>query len=330
MTAPVIDLQKFLTGSSHVRRAIGQQLDHVFQHGAAFKLTSHSVPTSLIHSIRRSTRDFFSQPLSYKSQFQTGEGMPRGYDNTPTSLSYHKTLENPTLTFPPDLRETFTMGPEYSDHVRAQHGELFTPFALAYGQNKYPSIPASLKTEWLDYFHHMERVSGGVFQMVGAALGVTDPDFFAQRTKFHASLLRSIFYPAQKEDPMPEQLRCGEHCDWVPFTILQYEQVKTGGLEVKQENGRWEPVTLQDDELLVHLGDMMAHWTRGRYRAPMHRVANPLPEDRAGNSRLTFAYFCIPTVTTTLDGLVPIPEGQTVTTAGQHLFDRYNRVYARK
>lgn len=49
-------------------------------------------------------------------------------------------------------------------------------------------------------------------------------------------------------------------------------QDEQGGLEIELDDGRWMPIEPRPGMLLVSVGDALARWTRGHYRALPHRI----------------------------------------------------------
>ena len=54
-------------------------------------------------------------------------------------------------------------------------------------------------------------------------------------------------------------------------------------------DGSWAGVMAAPDELVVKLGDMMARWTNGLYRATPHRVLRPMT-----GARISIPFFFEP------------------------------------
>jgi isopenicillin N synthase-like dioxygenase len=78
--------------------------------------------------------------------------------------------------------------------------------------------------------------------------------------------------------PEPGQPGCGSHTDYGLVTLLAVDDV--GGLEVRHRSGEWVPITTQPHQLVVNIGDMMAHWSTGRWVSTLHRVRTPTDRDR--------------------------------------------------
>ena len=90
------------------------------------------------------------------------------------------------------------------------------------------------------------------------------------------------YLPSTKQ---PNEISCGEHTDYGILTILMQDDV--GGLEIRDENGKWIPVPPIPGTFLINLGDMLEVWTNGSYKATKHQVR----KSKSGRDRISVAYF---------------------------------------
>jgi len=197
------------------------------------------------------------------------------------SLSYSLGREAP-----PDAKEVLALGledvPDDDDHRRG-------PAAFHFAPNLWPARPEGLRDVVIAYYRAMERLAADLMRVFAIALALPE-DFFADKIDRHISGFRLINYPEQPREPVPGQLRSGEHSDYGSLTILRIEDAP-GGLQVRTPGGAWADVGAVPDGFVVNLGDLMMHWTNARWVSTLHRVVNP-PRDRAlGSGRLSFVFF---------------------------------------
>jgi isopenicillin N synthase-like dioxygenase len=81
---------------------------------------------------------------------------------------------------------------------------------------------------------------------------------------------------------------------------------------VQLADGRWVHAPAADGEFTINCGDMLAHWSGGRWRSAIHRIGPPA--DDAGEL-LSVVYFCEPDPETMI---VPMGGGEAVN-AGDYL-----------
>ena len=59
---------------------------------------------------------------------------------------------------------------------------------------------------------------------------------------------------------------------WLWSRVHSISQDACGGLEVQGMDGEWVPATPIPGTIVVNIGDLMAFWSGGRYKATKHRV----------------------------------------------------------
>jgi isopenicillin N synthase-like dioxygenase len=126
--------------------------------------------------------------------------------------------------------------------------------------------------------------------------------FFDDKIDRHFSTLPANHYPEPDGDPLPNQIRAGEHTDFGSLTILAING-QAGGLQVKLKDGAWLDVTAEPDEFIVNIGDMMQRWTNDRWLSNLHRVVNPSADQRVGTKRMSMGYFLHPNYDAEIAGL---------------------------
>ena len=153
--------------------------------------------------------------------------------------------------------------------------------------------------------------------------------FFADKIDRHISRLRVRNYPAPTTLPPPNQLRAGAHADYGSLTILRTED-RPGGLQVLNRAGTWFDVPVAPDSFIVNIGELMARWTNERWKATLHRVVNPPPEQAPMSRRRSLVFFHNPNhdaPVAALPGTVPdggVPKYPS-TTSGEHLRAQFVR-----
>ncbi len=281
---PVIDIAPFLDGSGKpaVARAAAAACERI-----GFLIVSgHGMDPAVMERAFERSRAFFDLPRAEKERWRpTGFSRQRGFHGFATrGLAY--TLGEDA---PPDLRETFFLGPVDDHRDRFAH---MPEAASAYAPNIYPDAPAGAAEALVAIYRAYERLSADLLRLFALALGEAE-DYFAGWIGRHFSILSSHHYPALREPPKPGQLRTGAHTDFGALTILAMTDAD-GGLEVRMPDGAWRPVRPPPGTLVVNLGDMMARWTNGRWTSTLHRVANPQDLNSARSRRQTIGYFMHP------------------------------------
>ena len=294
-----IDLAPFIAGSASGRQAVPRAIAQACEEVGFCKIRGHGVPQTLIDAAFATASDFFGQPQAIKDRSRPPKSASaRGYHALLTK-NLAKTLGYDN---PPDLREQFYIGPLAS---RAGQFAHIPGASELYADNIWPQAPAAYRPVFSSYYTALERLGGTLMRIFALALGVNER-FFEDKIDCHFSTLPANHYPEPVCDPLPNQVRAGEHTDFGSLTILAISE-RSGGLQVKLKDGSWLDVRSEPDEFIINIGDMMQRWTNDRWMSTLHRVVNPPTEQRKGSRRMSLGYFlhpnydaeiaCLPTCT---------------------------------
>jgi len=315
---PVIDISPFVQGPPKAKPAVARRWANTCEQLGFLVVKGHGVPEDLLARAFATSAMFYDQPTAEKERWRAPvSGLQRGYQAFATRALARTIGE----TTPPDLRESFQVGPvdDHRDHFRH-----LPEAASSYAPNVLPDTPADFAATLVALYRAFERLSEDLLQIFAVGLGLPE-DYFGRHIRRHFSIMSSHHYPALQTPPAPGQLRTGAHTDFGAFTILTPTQA-AGGLEVLLPGGTWHAVTPAPGELVINLGDMMARWTNGRWQSTLHRVANP-PAGSTTARRQSIGYFmhpdfdaeisCIPTC---------LPPGEAprypTITAGEHIREK--------
>ena len=169
---------------------------------------------------------------------------------------------------PPDLKESFAIGPDTPTGDAAVDAVWFPP-------NVWPSEVPQLHDVASRYLAAMTTVSRALLELCAVALGVSRETLTAMAG--HPTWTFNINrYPPLTEvgEPLPGQFRIGPHTDFGTVTVLDREP-GAGGLQVDIDGVGWVDAPYDPDALTVNIGDLLAHWTGLRWRSGRHRVLPP-------------------------------------------------------
>jgi len=244
------------------------------------------VDQSLINRAFKTAGRFFDQPEAEKLRSKPPRSAAaRGYHAILTK-NLAKTIGQDN---PPDLREQFYIG---APVPRADEFSHIPEAADLYAENIWPETPADYRSVFTDYYWAMEALGGSLMRVFALALEMPET-YFDDKIDRHFANLPANHYPPPTGEPLPNQVRCGEHTDFGSLTILALNDAP-GGLQVKMKDGGWLDVTTERGEFVVNIGDMMQRWTNDRWLSNLHRVVNPPVEMYSGSRRMTIAYFLHP------------------------------------
>ena len=297
-------------------------IDRACRHTGFLVVTNHDVDQAVIDTAWAATRRFFDLAEADKMAVAMPyPGYPYGY----APLQGERLAASLGDDTPPDLKETFSMGPiERPARAAADAAEAFV-----FEPTPWPTAAPEFQPALEAYYSAMSALVARIMTLFAEALQLPS-NFFDSRIDRHTSALRVLNYPALLEAPQPGQLRAGAHTDYGTVTVLRADDAP-GGLEVlvpSPEGDRWTAVPLVPESLIINLGDAMARWTNDRWRSTLHRVVTPPAGVAATSRRQSIAFFhnanwdavieCIPTCLA--DGESPRYEPVT---AGEHLMSKF-------
>ena len=278
---PLIDIAPFLAGSAEAKRKVTAEVGSACEEIGFLIVKGHGVPRDLVEEMYDVSKRFFALPLDEKMRAR-GLDRSRGYGAVgEEALSYGLGQAAPA-----DVKEGLYEGPMDVPDTAYFRGPEGAPHFVP---NVWPERPQELERAWRAYYRRMERLASDIMRVFAVSLDLPEP-FFADKIDKHASRMRAIHYPDQREEPLPGQLRAGEHTDYGTMTILKIEDAP-GGLQVKTRQGDWLDVQAVPDTFVVNIGDLMMHWTNDRWISTLHRVVNPPRDKTLGTGRISLAFF---------------------------------------
>jgi isopenicillin N synthase-like dioxygenase len=282
-TVPTIDISNFTHGSIAQRENATREIADACERIGFFLIKGHGVPDELIQRTYTTSRAFFDLPKEEKLEVKRNRPeVSRGYN----SLADQSLSRSMGILAPPDLQESFNIGP-----INADSSPYFTEGygTVHFAPNQWPKQPPDFKSNATEYYMAMEKVSWQLMKIFALGLGLEE-SFFDCKIDKHVSSLRFINYPDQQSPPVEGQKRAGEHTDYGALTILKVENAP-GGLQVRDRSGNWVDVGYVPGTFVVNIGDLMMQWTNDRWISTLHRVMNPPVEAAHSSRRLSMVFF---------------------------------------
>ncbi|MEO0456672.1 MAG: 2-oxoglutarate and iron-dependent oxygenase domain-containing protein [Cyanobacteria bacterium P01_A01_bin.114] len=302
-TIPVLNLANFVEGAATQKSSFVKDLGNALQTYGFFALEHHGIEPQLIQTAYRAAAAFFALSDQTKQQYED-EALKgqRGF----IRFGKEHAKDHPA----PDLKEFWHVGREGDPHLA----------------NPWPQEVPQFRSVMIALYQQLEICAAQLLE--ACALWLEQPPaYFAQEVAQGSSILRIIHYPPIPENAAPESLRAAPHEDINLITLLC--ESTASGLELRQSDGSWLPISSIPGQIIVDTGDMLQALSNGLLKSTTHRVINP---DNARTRRFSMPFFVHPRPGFDLTPL-PVCVSKTagaqrypVQTAGEYLAQRLREI----
>jgi isopenicillin N synthase-like dioxygenase len=314
MNIPVVDLADFTNGNKKFKQNFVHQLGNAFEEVGFVAVKNHGLKDSLIDYLYYFTRKFFALPLDVKKKYEIPElAGQRGYTSFGTEHAKGSEV--------PDLKEFFQFGQTVTDN---------DPIKTQYPSNVFVMELPGFYPALLEAYNGFESSGKLLLQAIALFLDL-DEHYFDKYIHNGNSILRSIYYPPITKPPK-SAIRSEQHEDINLITLLV--GASADGLQIKNMQGNWVPVTSLPEHIVVNVGDMLQRLTNNRLRSSTHRVVNP-PKEQWGTPRFSMPFFLHPRSDMSLACLQSCidenhPKAYEDYTAGEYLDERLREIGLKK
>jgi isopenicillin N synthase-like dioxygenase len=278
---PLIDLQSQLD-CPEVEAAIAEQIGQACTNTGFFAISGHGIPDTTIEHCWQASLKFFALSESEKLKVRMPyAGYPYGFAPMEAETLSHSRGQQA----PPDLKETFSVGP----NTPPPPGISAKEAVFVFSENQWPHRPPDFQEAWQVCHKAMGQLAERLMMLFALALKLPR-NHFDDFLRQPISALRANHYPALMQTPQPGQLRAGAHSDYGSLTLLMQGE-GASGLEILNRQQEWVPVTPCKPQVVVNLGDLMERWTNGKWVSSLHRVVPPEFERNTSHSRMSLAFF---------------------------------------
>ncbi|KAG9099108.1 hypothetical protein FRC07_010560, partial [Ceratobasidium sp. 392] len=241
---PIIDISG-LSGNVDQKAQVASEIRDACVHVGFFYVKNHGIDKQIIERVNEASRRFFDLPIEEKIKLDIHKSTNfKGY----TALLGENT--NPENRG--DLHEGFDIGPETSAEDNSD-----VPMS---GSNVWPNpeIAPGFRQAVTKYYQAVVDLGSRLFPVFALALNLPH-DFFANKIKNAAAIMRLLHYPPQIGAVDDRVQGIGAHTDYECFTILWQDQVPA--LQVLSTSGQWVDAPPIPGTFVINIGDQMARWT---------------------------------------------------------------------
>ncbi|MGW3472681.1 2-oxoglutarate and iron-dependent oxygenase domain-containing protein [Saccharopolyspora sp. NPDC000995] len=172
----------------------------------------------------------------------------------------------------PDVKEAFQVGRDLgSEHPLVRAG------VALHGPNRWPELPGfQVGVEAL--FEQIQGLCLALSVPLARGLGLDSAGLCNHLAEPYTSMRLHRYRTVEPETPRTgEEFGHAPHTDFGLLGIVVQEE--GGGLQA-EHGGEWVDVPGGGDLITVIVGDLLAWWSGGRYRALRHQVPTPRQRDR--------------------------------------------------
>jgi isopenicillin N synthase-like dioxygenase len=309
-----LDIRQFRSGIPAEREAFIRNLGDCARDIGFLVIKGHEVNSDLQKEAYEQIDAFFKLPVEEKIKYELKDSLGvRGY------TGYGK--EHAKNTAVGDLKEFFHVGVE----VPAGHR-----LEKVYTKNVSVPVVAGFDATLRKLYNSLHGLATDLLRAIAVNLGQSET-FFDESIRYGDCVLRPIHYPPLTGREHPDAVRSAAHEDINLITLLIGASYP--GLQVLGRDGSWIPITTQENEIVVNVGDMLQRLSNYHYVSTTHRVANPPPELLAQNSsrRYSIPFFVHPVPEMNLKALASCvsahqPARDPEISAGEFLVQRLREI----
>lgn len=276
------------------RTAFAERLRGICHHVGFFRLVDHGVDPAFMADYFAALRAFFALPDADKATIdKIGSPWFRGWERVGAELTDHRV----------DHREQIDVWTELDPQPR----DVQPQYRRLEGPNQWPddALVPGFRGLVERFQAEMGAIADRLMGAMSVALGLPEDHLDRCFGERRMSLVKLIHYPPTP----PGEAGVNAHHDTGFLTLLWQHGVP--GLQVQNQDGDWIDVPVDDDAIIVNLGEMLQSMTGNYFVATNHRVV-------ASTERYSSAYFHGPALTTPLDPLPLDPSFAEAVAASPH------------
>lgn len=275
---PVVSLADW-SGPGADRAAFADRLRAVCHEVGFLRVVDHGIDPGFLDAYFDALRAFFALPEATKAGIDKARSpWFRGWERVGAERTDARV----------DHREQVDV---WSD-LPPRTGAVHPTYLRLEGPNQWPDDDLPTFRPLVERFQaEMGRLADELMAAMSIGLGLAADHLDDLFGTGRMSLVKLIHYPPTP----PDGAGVNAHHDTGFLTLLWQHGV--GGLQVRNQQGDWVDVPVDDDALVVNLGEMLQAITGNYFVATTHRVV-------ATEERYSSAYFHGPALTTPL---VPLP-----------------------
>ena len=261
---PVVDIGALVSADSKNHTRAIEQLGWAARNTGFAYVRNHGIDQQLLDDCLCTSREFFSLPLETKMRWH--------YSNGRNHSGYLTMDQEITVQ---EAGGDYKEGLDYFFELNEDDPDCDYPFYG--GPNLWVNAPdgyARCLKRCFDALLDLNRaLLDAMLMSAGLPAGAV-----REYVDKPIAVLSPRHYPPQSGYIDRAHLGANEHIDWCCCTVIAQDEVP--GLQAMNRDGQWVDVPPIEGTLVLNLGELLSHWTNGRFVATRHRVINDTGKHR--------------------------------------------------
>ena len=283
------DFSAYRRDNGRARRAFADRLGAACAELGFFYASDRDFDRGAVEAMRTLVETLFAEPHDVKMAHMVEPVRYRGY--IPFGFFTPNAAKDGGAR--PDQYEGYKLYSEIEEQ-----DPLCQRFPL-YGPNLWLASLPGMRKAVRDYWRQLDRLADDILGALALALGIED-SYFTPFFQKPLTNMTCLHYPRTTSADGAYGIH--PHTDSSAFTVIYPDP--HGGLLIRSRHGAWIDVRVPEDTFVVNIGDVMSHWTGGRFLSAAHQVVN-----RSGCERYSFPYFATPRYDAVIEPLVGRAKG---------------------
>lgn len=265
---PVLDLKDFTQGLFGAKMKFVQELGEAYENIGFVAIKNHGLSEELQKKLYDESKKFFDSDQSVKDSCTNLKvAGQRGY------IPKNKEIAKDAKVV--DMKEFYQLG---------------NPKVM---ENIFPENQPEFEKVTTQAFKTLENTGKTMLSAIATYLGLEETHFEDKVTDGNSIVRLLHYYPIEDVSMIKKgAVRAAEHGDINLITLLM--GASADGLQVLRQDGKWIPITVVDDAVVVNIGDMMERYTNGKLKSTIHRVVNPENKEELKKPRYSIPFFMHP------------------------------------
>ena len=213
-------------------------------------------------------------------------------ENVKNSYAYHTIDQKKygNIGYMPFRTET-AVGHSIADEKEFYHigplDEIVNGNEGIYPNNKWPKEIINFELEYSNFYRTLNMIAGEILKFIAKEIVRLPSKYVNDLVKNGNSILRLIKYPKITKKTKGQRAAPHTGINLIGLCL----KASSNGLEYINNNGTWNQApNIEENQIIVNIGEMLAYLSNGLLEPSLHRVTNPQKKDNDTRFSMVFFY----------------------------------------